>query len=81
MNQLVKNIRKVIESMGYTVDINKVIDRSNAVCTALSILTIASICKHGFKEHMKRAYSEPLKQFALGGLIEILIILSCVEKK
>lgn len=58
----------------------KMIERSNTLVIVLGILSIADIIHYGFKEHTRRAYSNPVKQFLLGALIEIGVILSCIEK-
>lgn len=77
LDTIVKNVREA----GYEIDIQRVLTISNAICTVLFVFSIADIIKYGFKEHMKRAYSEPGKQFLLGFVVELLVILSCIEKR
>lgn len=64
-----------------TINEDKLLDRSYIAMFVLGVLGIADIAHYGFKEHMKRAYTNPVKQFLIGLVIELLIILSCIEKE
>lgn len=79
--KIIDTVVRKVRKMGYEVDVQRCITISNAICTLLFILSVADIIKYGFKEHMKRAYSNPLQQFGLGVIIEVLVILSCTKKQ
>lgn len=65
----------------YTVNLDKVNNRSSVVCAVISVWVIWSICKRGLKGHLKVVYNKPVKKFLLGCLVEIIVVLSSVEKR
>lgn len=63
------------------VNLKKAQERLTGAQLMLAVLAIASIAKHGFKEHMRRAWTtEPVKQFLLGVIAAFALVISCYEK-
>lgn len=65
----------------HEINMEKARERLTGAQLMLAVLAIASIAKHGFKEHMRRAWTtEPVKQFLLGVIAAFALVISCHEK-
>ena len=65
----------------YTINVDKVIGRTNVLYVIMSLWIAYSVGKRGLKGHLKFAYSNPGKKFLLGALLESIVILSSTEKR
>lgn len=64
-----------------TINEEKYMQRCSGVTTVLTVFSIASICKYGFKEHMRRAWCKDVgKQCLLGLIISGILFVSCIER-
>lgn len=81
LSNVSQSIRKNIEETGKTINAEKLQHELVGVQIALGGLTVASIAKHGIKNHLKRAWSNPGKQYLLGTIIGAVMIASCIEDK
>lgn len=85
MAKLVKNIgtniKKKVEESNKTINVDKLQHELIGCQIVMGGLTIASIAKHGLKDHLKRAWSNPGKQYCLGLAIGVAMIASCIEDK
>jgi uncharacterized protein (DUF2147 family) len=74
-------ILKNIEETGKTINTEKLHHELVGVQIVMGGLATASIIKHGIKGHIKRAWTNPGKQYGLGLAIGAIMIASCLEDK